>query len=421
MTVLPGRVEVDYELSISELTLTRELRSLVGPLDLADRQALFNRYAAETGPMNAKGLLVKINDQPLELRFQSFRLVVEDHPRFFFRMVGTAPGSGSISVRDTNFASSEGTSRLAIRGADGVDLRADDQPGNVEELPIREIWQLDDDEELRTKYVVATYHTATTNGSTSATSQSARVEPPGQSKITLDGASRKRNLKKGRAPSSSLTWLLDANPYLSIPALAATAFLIGVFHSIQPGHGKSLLAAATVGRTDRGFALLLAFTATLTHFGSVLLIAAALRLTHFSQYEFVNQSLVRIAGLTIATIGVWRLGRCLGGCKTRHDPSQHESGSGNWFALGVAAGIVPCWEAIVLILMAEAVGRLALGVVLILAFSLGMLAVLILVGYGARWLRSLSQRFDAKRTWAFRLDLASSTVLAVLGSGLLFR
>ena len=38
--------------------------------------------------------------------------------------------------------------------------------------------------------------------------------------------------------------------------------------------------------------------------------------------------------------------------------------------------MVPCWEAIVLVLVAEAIGRLALGLLLILAFSLGMLAVL---------------------------------------------
>ena len=72
-------------------------------------------------------------------------------------------------------------------------------------------------------------------------------------------------------------------------------------------------AAATLGRRDRGFAFLLALTATLAHFTSVVLIALALRLTHFSKYELVNQWLLRSAGLLIATIGVWRLGRCLGG------------------------------------------------------------------------------------------------------------
>ena len=41
---------------------------------------------------------------------------------------------------------------------------------------------------------------------------------------------------------------------------------------------------------------------------------------------------------------------------------------------------MPCWDAIVLILLAEATGRLVLGVVLLLAFGLGMALVLVAVG-----------------------------------------
>ena len=41
-------------------------------------------------------------------------------------------------------------------------------------------------------------------------------------------------------------------------------------------------------------------------------------------------------------------------------------------ALGLAGGLVPCWDAVLLIVLAEALGRLRLGLVLLAAFSLGM-------------------------------------------------
>src|SRR5207244_2238461 len=60
-TITPGRLLVDYEVSLSELTLTQDLRSLVGSLPGSDREAWFERYGQVTGPLNAKGLLVTVD------------------------------------------------------------------------------------------------------------------------------------------------------------------------------------------------------------------------------------------------------------------------------------------------------------------------------------------------------------------------
>ena len=66
----PGRLEIDYEVSLSELTLTRDLRMLIGVLPGIDRQNWFPTYGRETGPLNGRGLLVAIDRRPLELRFR---------------------------------------------------------------------------------------------------------------------------------------------------------------------------------------------------------------------------------------------------------------------------------------------------------------------------------------------------------------
>ena len=85
----------------------------------------------------------------------------------------------------------------------------------------------------------------------------------------------------------------------------------------------------------------------------------------------------------IAAIGLWRLGRHLGG-HGEHDQDPQvkpiDLGNRDLIGLGLAGGLVPCWDAVILILLAEAVGRLALGLALLTAFSLGMALVLVSVG-----------------------------------------
>ena len=83
---------------------------------------------------------------------------------------------------------------------------------------------------------------------------------------------------------------------------------------------------------------------------------------------------------------------------------------------------MPCWDAIVLILLAEATGRLVLGIVLVLAFGLGMALVLVAVGVMAGRIRTHVVRGPDPATygpWERRLGIASGLALAVIGVYLL--
>ena len=53
---------------------------------------------------------------------------------------------------------------------------------------------------------------------------------------------------------------------------------------------------------------------------------------------------------------------------------------GSLMALGASGGLVPCPAAMVLLLSAIAIGRTGLGLVLLLAFSLGLAGVLMAIG-----------------------------------------
>jgi len=89
-------------------------------------------------------------------------------------------------------------------------------------------------------------------------------------------------------------------------------------------------------------------------------------------------------------------------------------------ALGITGGIIPCPTALVVLLAAIAYHRVALGLVWILAFSLGLAAVLTGLGLLAVYGRGLMSRRGVGRfrftgTLLSRLPMASALVVAVLG------
>jgi ABC-type nickel/cobalt efflux system permease component RcnA len=409
VTLRPGRVAVDYEVSLSELTLTQELRSLIGQLPGADRNDWFQAYGRETGPLNAKGFLVAADNEPVPLRADGFDLAVEEHPRYTFHFSAEVPPLGRLTVHDTNFTSSEGTSRLAVRG-EGVAVRGDPLPGDVTAIRTRPTWQLTDAEEKRTRFVGVDY----------GPEQAVAVVVPGPSRPRPPTADRREPPRE--AVSGGLTRLLDRTTGLSLTLLGLLAFGLGMVHAVQPGHGKTLVVAAVVG--DRGGwarGALLAAAATLTHTGSIFLIAAFLWWSSSERFAAIHVALMRASGFLIAAAGCWRLGRHLAGYP-EHD-SGHAAGRLDGrrgvLALGVAGGIVPCWDAVGLVTIAEAVGRLGLGLALVVAFGLGMGVSLVVVGWvAARVRRSLVDR-ESESPWERRLGLASGLVLTAMGLYLL--
>jgi ABC-type nickel/cobalt efflux system permease component RcnA len=406
-TVRPGRLALDYEVSLAELTLTQDLRALIGTLPGADRAEWFDRYGREVGPLIAKGLIVTVDGRRLAPVFRGFDWAVEEHPRYTFHCEtkGLSP-AGRLAIRDTNFVASEGTSRLGVRGRDGVTLRGDTLSADVELIPIRPLWQLTDAEEQRTKFVEVDYR-----------------GPPSTLSATTDG--RHATLRALPAsgpttPRARLSRLLDRAAGLSLMTLGLIAFGLGAAHAIQPGHGKTLVAATVLG--ERGSWLkgaALAIVTTLTHTGSVLAVAAVLWFARSASPGMIHVGLARTAGFAIAAIGLWRLGRHLGGFGEHGTDSDGQDASHaparGIIGLGVAGGLVPCWDAVGLIVLAEALGRLALGIGLLLAFSLGMAAVLTAVGWAAARFRQLAGRRDPGRAWERGFGVSSALVLAAIG------
>ncbi len=235
-------------------------------------------------------------------------------------------------------------------------------------------------------------------------------------------ASSSPETRSARPPfSNRLSELLD-RAASSLPALWLIAFVLGASHAIQPGHGKTLVAATTLGERGRwSKGVVLAILTTLAHTGSVLAVAGVLWLTRSSRYSEINASLAHVAGFTIAAIGLWRLGRHLAGYGEHEEtlPLDMEKRRRGLVGLGLAGGLVPCWDAILLIVLSEAMGKLALGIFLLSGFSLGMALVLVVVGIVATRVRGIFSKMDREGLWERRLGITGGLILSTIGLVLL--
>ena len=247
--------------------------------------------------------------------------------------------------------------------------------------------------------------------------------------------------------SAARRWLEDS---LRVPApgpgfvLAAlgVAFFLGAAHALSPGHGKTIVAAYLVGSggTVRD-AVFLGSVVTLTHTSSVFILGLlTLYATQYVALDRIYPWLSLLSGLLVAGMGIWLFARRWRAAGRNHDhghahshehhghdhPHSRPSRSApptRWslLSLGVSGGLVPCPEAMVVLLLAVSLRRLAFGLVLLVVFSLGLAAVLIAIGVVMIVSAPLLSRFG-RPGWTTRaLPVASAAVVTVLGAVLVFQ
>jgi nickel/cobalt transporter (NicO) family protein len=90
---------------------------------------------------------------------------------------------------------------------------------------------------------------------------------------------------------------------------------------------------------------------------------------------------------------------------------------GSLIALGASGGLVPCPSALVLLLSAIALGHVGLGLILLVAFSLGLAGVLMAIGMLVLYAKNfLPDPAGASQHGAFRLvPVLSALVIVCVG------
>ncbi len=212
------------------------------------------------------------------------------------------------------------------------------------------------------------------------------------------------------------------------------AMFWGAAHAFSPGHGKSIVAAYLVGsRGTPRHALFLGLTVTVTHtIGVFALGLITLSLSQFIVPDQLYPWLNLVSALLIVAVGLsvlrWRVREW----RKRDVEHSHSHGHGHGHShdhvpdhalsprrllgIGISGGIVPCPTALVVLLAAISLHRVGYGLVLILAFSVGLAAAMTGIGLAAITAKRRFERVDFNGGLIRLLPAVSA--LVVLGLGL---
>ncbi len=206
--------------------------------------------------------------------------------------------------------------------------------------------------------------------------------------------------------------------------LLLAAFGWGAVHALSPGHGKAMVAAYLVGtRGTARHAAALGATVTVTHTAGVLLLGVvALTLSAFVLPEQLYPWLNLASGLLVVVVGAAVLRSRARKRKAHHHHHHHHHGpeelsTRGILAMGASAGLIPCPSALVVLLAAVAQNQLVLGLVMIVAFSLGLAATLTVLGIAVVH----ATRLPVPGRLAAALPTASALVIVGVGAMLTFQ
>ena len=207
----------------------------------------------------------------------------------------------------------------------------------------------------------------------------------------------------------------------------------GAAHALTPGHGKAIVAGYLVGTRGRPLdAVLLGGVVTVTHtIGVFALGLVTLALSQFVVPETLYPWLTLVSGVLVVLVGAGvLLGRLRsGGHSHHHHDHAHDHGHHHHHELerrgilgvGVAAGLLPCPSALVVLLSAIALHRVGFGLALIVAFSLGLACTITGIGLVAVLARRVFARASFEGRLVRALPAASALVILLVGVALTAR
>jgi len=214
---------------------------------------------------------------------------------------------------------------------------------------------------------------------------------------------------------------------LVILASLAAALFWGAAHALSPGHGKTIVTAYLVGqRGTPRHAALLGLIVTITHtIGVFALGLVTLALSQFIVPDRLYPWLNLASGLLVVGIGgsvFWARWRHRRAHAHGHHHHHHHAAAGgtepgfrSLLAVGVSGGLLPCPSALVVLLAAISLHRVAFGLVLILAFSAGLALSITGIGLVAVLARRAFKRMSFEGRLIRLLPAASALVILAAG------
>jgi nickel/cobalt exporter len=314
--------------------------------------------------------------------------------------------STTVVFRDTNFADRIGWKEIVVRADHGASIQSSTAPAESASDELRAYPK----DLLRSPLDVT----------------SARIEyEPGS------GSGVPPALDSGAAPERPRGGFesLIGRGHVGFGVLALSLLIAafwGAAHALTPGHGKAIVAGYLVGsRGKPGHAVLLGGIVTVTHTAGVFALGlVTLLLSRFVVPERLYPWLTVVSGLLVVAVGVsvfwsrWRHSRAHRHGHSHGHDHDHDNGLRGLLGVGVAAGLLPCPSALVVLLSAIALHRIGFGLALILAFSVGLAATITSIGLIAVLARGAFGRLSFQGRLIQLLPALSALVIVVVGIGL---
>jgi nickel/cobalt exporter len=435
-------VELQYLIDMAEIPTFQEMQSGGMTADAGDPRT--KAYLKAKAQEFAQGIALTLDGRALVLRAVSQNVIFPAGAGglptmkmgFVFRAAMHETCSCELGYGDANFPDHAGWKEIVVSSGAGVRLAdgnawSKDRSTRLTDYPTDLVNSPPQDVSAKVAFTVA--KPLLTAAPPVAIAPPAT--PPAPAPIEL------RANRQG-PPRNAFTELMTRRDISFGFAFLAALIAAGLWalHAMEPGHGKTIVAAYLVGSKGTGVhAFWLGLIVTASHTAGVYLLGAV---TLYAQKYILPERLYPylsvISGILIACMGIYiLLKRMLGedfaahvhgagghshGLAIPDEGPRERPGKRQLLILGITGGMVPCPAALVVLLSAVAVHRVGFGLFLIVAFSAGLAAVLIGMGlaavYAGRLLAKVPVEGRLVRMW---MPVASAAMITVLGCAIAVR
>jgi nickel/cobalt transporter (NicO) family protein len=467
------RVELEYIIDMAEIPTFQETQSLGLVTTKGDPNG--PAYLAQQADALKKGILLELNGRRVPLDNIAYQVIFPPGAgglptmKMGFRYRANAalndPKPYILHYRDENYSGRAGWKEVIAIGAPGTPLMKSSVPSE------------DRSAEL-SNYPTDLLHTPPQTVTADLTYNPSIQGGDGHKQDdSFETGAMKLTANQQKTPRNAFTELVtsDRTDLAFVLMAAVIAAMLGGFHAFEPGHGKTLVAAYLVGsRGTARHAVLLASVVTASHTISVYILGIiSLFASKWIVPERLYPCLGAASGLLVAVLGftlfirrfiaqdsasvgqrshthshgadavfhrhTWWGGVVYENGTPEHQDHHQHSGAmpfhdnvvmdngkesptakelpiKSLFVLGITGGLVPCPAALVVLLGALAIHRIAFGMFLIVAFSVGLAGVLVSFGLAMVYARRFISRFGSRGPLTEKwLPLTSSAVITIIG------
>jgi nickel/cobalt transporter (NicO) family protein len=424
LDVSGDRVYVLYVLDLAEIPTFQER----GKLRRAGKMAYGRRLASEVGArlrLTADGQRLALRPLRHTLAFPpGVGKLKTTRLEALFSAALPERAVVDLAYRDATFPGRIGWKEVVVRGRDGARIVSSTAPPRSASARLRAYPNRLLDSPRDVRETRARVETGESSGAPPALSSRSALEAPAR----VDSESENGFAELITQDDLSLGVVLVA---------LVVALFWGAAHALTPGHGKAIVAAYLVGTRGKArHAFLLGGIVTVTHtIGVFALGLVTLALSEFIVPEQLYPWLNLVSALLVVGVGLAVLRARFR--RARHDhPHDHHHGHEHHHphhhhdhdygerpaqglrglvAVGVSGGLLPCPTALVVLLAAISLHRVGYGLLLIVAFSVGLASVVTAIGLVAVTAKRAFARMQ--RDGPLVRALPAVSALVVLGLG----